>query len=139
MRSMTGYGHAAEEGRRYRVRVTVRSVNHRFLDVRTRTPPELQEHAAALEAVARKRLMRGRVEIGVKLTGRGLRAAPTLDVERAKAAYAELCRVRDELAPGEAVPLSLLSTVPDLLIGVTILLAYVLVTLTQLGVAGLDA
>jgi uncharacterized protein (TIGR00255 family) len=113
---MTGYGIARRDlpGVATRLTVDVRSLNHRFLDVRTRTPPELQEHAAALEALARKRLLRGRIEIGVKLTGRGLRAAPTLDVERAKAAYGELCKVRDELAPGEQVPLSLLSAVPDL-------------------------
>ncbi|MAQ14629.1 MAG: YicC family protein [Sandaracinus sp.] len=113
---MTGYGIARRELPTTATRLTidVRSLNHRFLDVRTRCVPELQEHVAALEAVVRKRLHRGRVEVGVKLTGRGLRGEPVLDVERARTAYAELCRVRDELAPGEAVPLTLLASVPDL-------------------------
>lgn len=113
---MTGYGIARRELPEVATRLTVdvRSLNHRFLDVRTRCVPELQEHVAALEAVVRARLHRGRVEIGVKLNGRGLRGAPVLDSDRARTAYEELCRVRDELAPGDAVPLSMLASVPDL-------------------------
>ena len=113
---MTGYGIVRRELPTVATRLTidVRSLNHRFLDVRTRCASELQEHAAALEAVVRKRLLRGRVEIGVKLTGRGLRGTPVLDVARARTAYEELSLLRDELAPTESVPLSLLASVPDL-------------------------
>ncbi len=113
---MTGYGIARRDlpGVSTRLTVDVRALNHRFLDVRTRTSSELQEHIAALESIVRKRLHRGRVEIGVKLTGRGLEGPATLDTERAKSAYAELCAMRDELAPDEPVPLSLLASVPDL-------------------------
>ena len=113
---MTGYGIARRElpGVATRLSIDVRSLNHRFLDVRTRTPMELQEHVAALEAVVRKRLLRGRIEIGVKLAGRGLQGVAKLDADRARTAYAELCAVRDELAPGEPVPMALLASVPDL-------------------------
>ena len=113
---MTGYGIARRDvpGVGTRLAVDVRALNHRFLDVRTRVDVELQEHAAALESVARTRLLRGRIEVSAKLQNGGLRGAPRLDRDRARAAYAELCELRDDIAPGEPVPLSLLSSVPDL-------------------------
>jgi uncharacterized protein (TIGR00255 family) len=39
---------------------------------------------------------------------------PVLDRDRARSAYRSLCELRDELAPGEGVPLSLLAAIPDL-------------------------
>lgn len=65
MRSMTGYGHAAEEGARYRVRVTLRSVNHRFLDVALRLRDEQRASEPALREVLAEGVTRGRLEVGV--------------------------------------------------------------------------
>lgn len=116
---MTGYGAAEARvplaGRDLRVRVDVRAVNHRFLDVRTRIPPALTEHVAALEELAGKRLRRGRIEIGVRVDGR-LEPAPVLDVGVARAAFEQLRALRDELAPGEPMPFGLLSSVPGLFV-----------------------
>ncbi len=114
LRSMTGYGAAeAEAGDAGRLSVDVRSVNHRYLDLRLKLPPSLQEHAGAVEALARKRLGRGRVELSVRAEG-ALAGAVHLDLERARSAFRQLERLRDELAPDAPVPLSLLGTVPDL-------------------------
>lgn len=65
MRSMTGYGHAAEEGKRYRVRVTLRSVNHRFLDVVLRLRDEQRASEPALRDLLAGSVTRGRLEVGV--------------------------------------------------------------------------
>lgn len=65
MRSMTGYGHAAEEGGRYRVRVTLRSVNHRFLDVVLRLREEQRVSEPGLREVLAGSVIRGRLEVGV--------------------------------------------------------------------------
>lgn len=111
---MTGYGAGeAAAGDAGRVTVDARAVNHRYLDLRLRLPPALQEHAGRLEAQARKSLSRGRVEITVRADG-ALAEHLSLDVPRARAAFRQLEALRDELAPGEPVPLMLLSTVPDL-------------------------
>jgi uncharacterized protein (TIGR00255 family) len=116
---MTGFG-AGEarlelQGREVRVRVDIRSVNHRFLDVRSRLASSIADHAPALEELVGKRLRRGHVEIGVRVEGR-VDPAPALDLEVARSAYAQLVQLRDELAPGESVPLGLLSTVPGLFV-----------------------
>lgn len=115
MRSMTGFGVGESATPAGRLVVEIRAVNHRFLDVRVRAPRDLVELVPFAEQLARERLVRGRIEIGVRLEG-GTGAAVTLDAERARAAYQALCTLRDELAPGSEVPLSLLSMVPDLFV-----------------------
>ncbi len=110
---MTGFGIGEAEAPAGRLVVEVRAVNHRFLDVRVRAPRELGDLIAFAEQIARERLTRGRVEVGIRVEG----SSPTavaLDGERARAAFGALSALRDELAPGSDVPLSLLATVPDL-------------------------
>lgn len=88
-------------------------MNHRYLDVRVRVPEQIAEQALFVEQVCRERLSRGRYDVSVHLSG----LADTLvrlDRERSRAAYRSFLELRDELAPGQEVPLSLLGTVPEL-------------------------
>ncbi len=113
LRSMTGYGAgAAELPRGGRLLVRLRALNHRFLDTRLRLPDELLELAPSVERTLR-RLQRGRVEVRVDLEGE-CAAGLVLRRERARAALEQLRTLRDEVAPGEPLPLSLLSVVPEL-------------------------
>lgn len=110
---MTGFGVGEAEAPAGRLVLEVRAVNHRFLDVRVRAPRELGDLVSFAEQIARERLSRGRVEVGIRVEG----SAPTaiaLDRDRARAAFEALSALRDELAPGSEVPLTLLATVPDL-------------------------
>jgi len=95
--------------------VEIRGVNHRFLDVRVRLPRELGDLGAFVEQVAREKLTRGRYEVALRAEGVAL-GAPVFDRDRARAAYRALCDLRDELAPGSEVPLSLLGSIPDLFV-----------------------
>ena len=115
MRSMTGFGMGECPFGAGKLSVEVRGVNHRFLDVRVRVPRELAELAPYVEQLARERLTRGRFEIGVRVEGLSLGAA-VLDRERARTAFRALCDLRDEIAPGQDVPLTLLASIPDLFI-----------------------
>jgi uncharacterized protein (TIGR00255 family) len=65
--------------------------------------------------VIRARLERGRVDVTARFEGQTL-PQPRLDIERARAVYSELIALRDELNPGEPLPLSVLSSVPDLFV-----------------------
>ena len=112
---MTGFGTGDCPLGHGKVAVEVRGVNHRFLDVRVRMPRELLDVGSYVEQIARERLSRGRYEIAVRVDGVTLGAA-VLDRERAKAAYKSLCELRDEIAPGSEVPLSLLASIPDLFV-----------------------
>ncbi len=115
MRSMTGFGLGDVPIGGGKLGVEIRGVNHRFLDVRVRLPRELADLSGFVEQVARERLVRGRYEIALRVEGT-LLGAPVLDRERARAAFLALSELRDELAPGSDVPLSLLSVIPDLFV-----------------------
>jgi uncharacterized protein (TIGR00255 family) len=113
MLSMTGYGSARVKAGPGAIAIEARAVNHRFLDVRVRLWGGLGDYAVVAEEVAKGVLERGRVEITGRMEG-ALGGAVALDRERAASALSQLCGLRDELAPGEAVPLSLLAAVPEL-------------------------
>jgi len=113
MLSMTGYGSARVKAGPGVIAIEARAVNHRFLDVRARLWGGLGDYAVVAEEVAKRLLERGRVEITGRMEG-AAGGAVALDRERAASALSQLRALRDELAPGEALPLSLLTAVPDL-------------------------
>jgi uncharacterized protein (TIGR00255 family) len=115
MRSMTGFGLGEVPLGGGKLGLEIRAVNHRFLDVRVRVPRDLGELSGFVEQVAREKLTRGRYEVALRIDGAGL-VAPVLDRDRARAAYRALCELRDEVAPGSEVPLSLLGSMPDLFV-----------------------
>ncbi|HEY0554456.1 MAG TPA: YicC/YloC family endoribonuclease [Thermoanaerobaculia bacterium] len=67
MRSMTGYGEASGENARHGITVSLRAVNHRFLDLQLRIGEELRGSEAALRDAIGKEVARGRVEARVEV------------------------------------------------------------------------
>jgi uncharacterized protein (TIGR00255 family) len=67
IKSMTGFGQGGAEGDGFRVRVDIRSVNNRFLDIHTRLPQELASLEITLKKQAQGALKRGRVDITVSV------------------------------------------------------------------------
>jgi uncharacterized protein (TIGR00255 family) len=67
MRSMTGYGEASGENARQGITVSLRAVNHRFLDLQLRIGEELRGSEAALRDAIGKEVSRGRIEARVEL------------------------------------------------------------------------
>lgn len=63
MKSMTGFGEAVAENERYRIGATIRSVNHRFLDLVVRLPEEHRALETPVSEIVRAELVRGRVEV----------------------------------------------------------------------------
>jgi uncharacterized protein (TIGR00255 family) len=113
MLSLTGYGVGSASLGASRLRAELRAVNHRFLDLKVRLPQVLSDQAGMVDELLRDRLARGRIELSVRVEGGGL-GQGGLDVERARSAFVALTALRDELAPGEPVPLALLASVPEL-------------------------
>jgi uncharacterized protein (TIGR00255 family) len=116
MRSMTGFGMGEAPLRQGRVTAEVRSLNHRFLELRIRLPPELVDHTFFVEQLCRERVGRGRYDVSVRVDGAALPPLE-LDIGRARALYTALGRLRDELNPGSEVPFSMLSAFPGLMVG----------------------
>src|SRR5689334_16054474 len=99
---MTGYGSGSVQLGTALVTVEARALNQRFLDVRVRVPPALSECAGAMDAVARKHLMRGRIEVGARFEDTAA-GKITLNRERAKEALHDLEQLRAELGLREPV------------------------------------
>jgi len=65
MRSMTGYGEAAGENARLAVSVSVKAVNHRFLDLQLRIADAARASEPTLRDLLAREIARGRVEARV--------------------------------------------------------------------------
>src|SRR5256714_6010939 len=65
IKSMTGFGQGSAEGDAFKVRVDIRSVNNRFLDVHVRLPQEFASLELTVKKQAQAALHRGRVDITV--------------------------------------------------------------------------
>jgi uncharacterized protein (TIGR00255 family) len=112
---MTGYGSGLAALGEGHVVVDMRAVNHRFLDVHVHLPSRAHGQMPTVERIIRSRLQRGRVDATARFEGQTL-PQPMLDIDRARAVFRELAALRDELSPEEPLPLTVLSSVPDLFV-----------------------
>jgi uncharacterized protein (TIGR00255 family) len=78
LRSMTGFASLTREDERATVGVTIRAVNHRYLDVQLRLPQGLMASESALRGLLQRHIARGRVELSVSVQ---LREPPPPEVE----------------------------------------------------------
>jgi uncharacterized protein (TIGR00255 family) len=87
IKSMTGFASLTRDDEAATVAVTVRSVNHKFLDLQLRIPPTLAAVEARLRALVQRRVGRGRIEVTVNVQQR---RTPTLEVDLNEAFLAAL-------------------------------------------------
>jgi uncharacterized protein (TIGR00255 family) len=78
IKSMTGFASLTKDDESATITVTVRSVNHKFLDLQVRLPATLASVENRLRTLTQKRVSRGRVEITVSVQQRRV---PALEVE----------------------------------------------------------
>ncbi len=90
--SMTGFGEGAAENENYEAKVTLRSVNHRFLDISVRMPEEHRSLEPGIVLQLRARLERGRIEARLSIGPRATRGLEIKIDEAAAARYLEASR-----------------------------------------------
>ena len=78
IKSMTGFASLTRDDEAATIAVTVKSVNHRFLDLQLRIPPSLGTLESRVRALVQQRVARGRVEVAVTVQQRRV---PSLEVE----------------------------------------------------------
>lgn len=108
IKSMTGFASLTHEDERGSIGLTIRAVNHRFLDLQIRLPSTLADLETRLRTQLQRRLARGRIELAISLQ---LRQGATPQVElqeefaRAVAAAIDVARerglVKGDLTPGD--------------------------------------
>ncbi|HEY7502301.1 MAG TPA: YicC/YloC family endoribonuclease [Vicinamibacterales bacterium] len=78
IKSMTGFASLTRDDELATITVTVKAVNHRFLDLQLRIPPALAAAETRIRSLAQSRVARGRLEISVSLQQR---RASAIEVE----------------------------------------------------------
>jgi uncharacterized protein (TIGR00255 family) len=109
---MTGFASLTHEDERATIAVTVRAVNHRFLDLQLRIPQAFGDVEPRVRSLLQKRLARGRVELGIAVQVRNS-GAPIVelneDFANALSAAIEQARnrglVSGTLSPGDLLRL----------------------------------
>lgn len=112
IKSMTGFASRSREDERATIGLTIRAVNHRFLDLQIRLPQALAGQEARVRALLQQRLARGRVELSATLQLRQ-GAVPQFELQeefaRAVADAIDIARerglVKGELTPGDLLRL----------------------------------
>ncbi len=120
IKSMTGFAALSQEHERGTLGLTIRSVNHRFLDLQIRLPSNLADLEPRIRTVLHKRLARGRIELSASLHLRQ-GAAPQVELQeefvRAVVAAVDLARqngyVTGDLTPGDLLRLPQSMTIRD--------------------------
>ena len=120
IKSMTGFASLTHEDDRATLGVTVRAVNHRFLDIQLRVPQSLGDLEPRVRALLQKRLARGRVELAISVQVRAASGTSVeLNEEFANALAAAIERARERglvtgtLTPGDLLRLPQAITVRD--------------------------
>ena len=116
MKSMTGFGQATGSNGRHAVTVTLRGVNHKFLELRMKLADEHRAGEAALRELLEGELGRGRVEAGVEVVPLTARQAE-VHVERGvvQAAHAAIMELVDGGLIAEGLTAGDLLRIPEAL------------------------
>ena len=67
IKSMTGFASLTREDETATIAVSVKTVNHRFLDVQVRVPQALAEIESRVRQWVQARVSRGRVEVSISV------------------------------------------------------------------------
>ena len=107
---MTGFASLTREDERATIGITIRAVNHRFLDLQLRIPGSLADLEPRVRGLLQKRLARGRVELAISIQLRQA-SMPTveLNADFANALAAAIDQARERgLVAGTLTPGDLL-------------------------------
>jgi len=115
--SMTGFGRAsAALSQRFFVAVTVKSVNHRFLEASVRLPEYLWELEPMLRALASETFTRGKVDVSIRVQRtQQPEYSVRINEQIANAVVPRLKAIAEELGLGHTFSGSDLLRIPDLL------------------------
>lgn len=114
MKSMTGYGSGAVSFSGGRISVEIRTVNHRFLEIKMPLPREFFPWESEFRTTIESHLKRGRVEMTLTCQGRPARTYTVQpNTALAQAYHTALQRLYRTLGQKEVVDLSFLTARPD--------------------------
>jgi uncharacterized protein (TIGR00255 family) len=115
IRSMTGYGEAERDTSAGRLRLEMKTVNHRFLNTSIKSPSGFDKFDRVIADTVKRNLSRGHVTVFLSVDRSTATApvTPQVDLDRARAYRAAFEAIRDELDVAGSVDLALLARFSD--------------------------
>jgi uncharacterized protein (TIGR00255 family) len=111
VQSMTGFGSAEKNG----LRVEIRSLNHRFMDITIKTPSGLSQYDLDLRNMLKERFQRGKFDVTVS-TENHVTTQVTINKETAKKIYSAFQELQTELSIPGQIDINILTGYEKLLI-----------------------
>jgi uncharacterized protein (TIGR00255 family) len=116
--SMTGFGGAEGTLGSQHYRIEVKSVNHRFLDLKIRVPRELQSIEGPLKSLVQSRFTRGAIELKVDRISEGSATSATdlnLNVDLARRYVEKMRELQAALGLSDSLTTKAIADFPDVL------------------------
>jgi len=115
-RSMTGFGSAEDRVLRGRLRIEIRTVNHRYFNPQLKLPADMAGVEIEMRERLRQLLERGHVAVTARwVEGPGPEREVTIDLSRAKQVVAAAQQLKKKLKLKGSVDLAFVARQPDVL------------------------
>lgn len=116
IRSMTGYGEAERDTPSGRLRLEVKTVNHRFFNASIKTPSGFDKYEKDISDALKTHLGRGHINafLSIDRSATEIDSAPAIDLEKARGYQAALQGLQSELGLPGAPDLAMLARFGDI-------------------------
>ena len=116
IRSMTGYGKGEAINQFYKLKIEMKSVNHRYLDINVKMPRYLIYLEENIKKLIKEKLHRGKVDVFVNFDFAEVSAVDVMvDIPLARSYKQALEGLRNELGIEDSIRLSNILTVSDII------------------------
>lgn len=111
MQSMTGFGASEKEG----VKVEVRSLNHKYIDISVKMPSSLAEHEIPVRNIIKEMFSRGKFDVVVSLTDKR-RSNVRVNKELAQDMYNAFLELKNALSLSGELGIDIFSAYRDIIL-----------------------
>ena len=115
MTSMTGYSYIEQNTENAVVSVEIKSVNSRFLDLTVNLPPFLNPLESFFRDLVTKKVVRGKVDVFIRVKETESDVEITADTKAAKAYYDAIKKISDSIGYSQEIPIGLIVSQPGVL------------------------
>ncbi|WP_407434669.1 YicC/YloC family endoribonuclease [Treponema sp.] len=115
MTSMTGYSYIEQNTENAVVSVEIKSVNSRFLDLTVNLPPFLNPLESFFRDLVTKKVVRGKVDVFIRVKETESDVEITADTKAAKAYYDAIKKISDSIGYSQEISIDLIVSQPGVL------------------------
>lgn len=115
LQSMTGFGKATASFEGKKVSVEIRALNSKTMDLSVRCPSVYRPLESEIRKVVQEDLERGKIDVNVNIEDTGDMKSVSINRSLAKAYYADLKSVNDEIGETSVDYLAMIMRLPDVM------------------------